>query len=366
VLRKSQRCHFWLGRFPNEQRVAEYFAEVWDESDEDREHTPGPAGLPAAGRQKARGLVGPLRVCDHWRGGRYARRRVPEEVEAMTLHSFRHERRHFLRWASASAAFLAAHGCTASEGPHRPGPGERPETGPRIVGLELLSSAPPERMKEFYHKTLGLRLVDERRDRLTVAAGPSRLTFVTAGPEDGKPFYHFAFNIPENKIRGAHRWQKERTPLLPIPARLRDPQYPDDVVDYRHWNAHSVFFLDPAGNVVEYIARHDLKNAARGEFSPEDILCASEIGLIVDDVAATATRLTEVVGVEQYRGGSDQFTALGDEHGLLLVMKRGRVLSFDAPQKKEAGVFRTSASVRGVRRTNYRVPRFPYEVSVEA
>ena len=85
----------------------------------------------------------------------------------------------------------------------------------------------------------------------------------------------------------------------------------------------------------------------------------------MDDVAATASKLKEVVGVDQYKGGSDQFTALGDERGLLLVIKRGRVLSFDAAEKKSAGVFRTAASVRGVERTKYSFHNFPYEVMVE-
>jgi hypothetical protein len=39
-MQDTQTCHFWVGRFPNEQRVADYFAEVWDEDDEDRAHTP--------------------------------------------------------------------------------------------------------------------------------------------------------------------------------------------------------------------------------------------------------------------------------------------------------------------------------------
>ena len=63
--------------------------------------------------------------------------------------------------------------------------------------------------------------------------------------------------------------------------------------------------------------------------------------------------------------GSAQVTALGDEQGLLLVMQRGRVISFDAPEKKAVSVFRTAASVRGVQRVQYRVTGFPYEVSVE-
>jgi catechol-2,3-dioxygenase len=243
---------------------------------------------------------------------------------------------------------------------------EQVGAGPRILSLELLAAAPLALMKEFYGKLLGLKIVDEQPNRLTIAAGASRLTFVKAGPDDGKPFYHFAFNIPQNKILAARRWQKARTPLLPIPARLRDPDYPDEVVDYRHWNAHSVFFFDPAENVVEYIARHDLKNAAQGDFSSQDILYVSEIAFVVDDVAATATELKKVVGLDQYRDGSEQFIALGDEHGLLLVMKRGRGISFDAPEKKAVTVFRTEASARGNRRRKYSFATFPYTISVEA
>jgi hypothetical protein len=233
------------------------------------------------------------------------------------------------------------------------------------LSLELVSAAPLAEMKAFYHDSLGLRVLDEQRDRLAIRAGGTTITFVTARADAGKPFYHFAFNIPENKVLAAHKWQKERTPLLPIPKNLRDPKYPDDVVDYSHWNAHSIFFFDPAGNVVEYIARHDLKNAAGGGFSSDDILYASEIAFVVDDVAATAAKLKEVAGVGLYKGASDQFAAVGDERGLLLVMKRGRVISFEAKERKAVDVFPTTAAVRGDRRTRFALPEFPYEVLVE-
>jgi catechol 2,3-dioxygenase-like lactoylglutathione lyase family enzyme len=275
------------------------------------------------------------------------------------------DRRRFL--AGIAGAVVAAHGCAPSDQPTQaPVPAQRAGAGPRILAIELLSAAPLTAMKAFYHQLLGLQVLDEHPERLTLRAGETRLTFKPAAPDDGQPFYHFAFNIPENKVLAARRWQKERTPLLPIPERLRDSHFPDDVVDYRHWNAHSIFFFDPAGNVVEYIARHDLRNAVPGEFSSGDILCASEIAFVVDDVPAAAQRLREVVGVEQYRGGSEQFTALGDERGLLLVMQRGRVISFDAEERKPVSVFRTAATVRGTGQTRYAFAAFPYVVSVEA
>lgn len=50
-------------------------------------------------------------------------------------------------------------------------------------------------MKEFYHRSLGLRIVDEQPQRLTLQAGETPLTFVEPAPGDGQPIYHFAFNI---------------------------------------------------------------------------------------------------------------------------------------------------------------------------
>ena len=152
---------------------------------------------------------------------------------------------------------------------------------------------------------------------------------------------------------------------MSIPASMQAEGYPKGVVDFSHWNAHSIFFLDPAGNVVEYIARHDLKNPAKGSFGVGDILYASEIAFIVDDVAAFSSTLTELAGVGQYRGGDDQFRAMGDERGLLLVMKRGRVLNF-LPEStaKASKVFPTGVAVDGSGKTDHRFAGFPYELSV--
>ena len=235
---------------------------------------------------------------------------------------------------------------------------------PRILGLELLTAAPLAAMKDFYHGTLGLRVTDERDDRLTIAGGATPITFVRAADEKSRPFYHFAFNIPRNRIRAARDWQAKRTPLLPIPPALRDGAYPDDVVNFAHWNAHAVYFFDPAENVVEYIARHDLANdAPAGAFGSDEILYASEIAFVVDDVAATSKALQDVAGAGPYRGASAEFAAVGDERGLLLVMKRGRVISFDSPARKAVDVFRTTARLRGPRDAAHRDANYPYELT---
>ena len=112
-------------------------------------------------------------------------------------------------------------------------------------------------MEAFYGGRLGL---ETRRSlgRLIITAGDTQIVF-SEDRQASDPFYHFAFNIPENKIVAAREWQLARSPLLPIPERNRAAGLPPDIVDYSHWNAHSIFFLDPGGQ------RRRVHRAARSE-----------------------------------------------------------------------------------------------------
>lgn len=176
------------------------------------------------------------------------------------------DRRQFLGSSAATAAFFVLHDMAAvsakatqtAQAAQAAQAAADDQTGrPRLLSLEMRTGAPLDAMKTFYGKTLDLGIAGERPGQFSVNAGDTRITFVhTADTTEGRaPFYHFAFNIPENKIVKALEWQKARTPMLAIPEANRAAGHPPEVVDYRHWNAHSIFFLDPAGNVVEYIAR---------------------------------------------------------------------------------------------------------------
>lgn len=270
-------------------------------------------------------------------------------------------RRQFLH--STAATVIAMHAAPAFSGSNSAPAGNRPKGEPRLRKLELACAAPLDDMRAFYGDRLGLKILGQGSDYLKVAGGQTEIVFTAAGPEDGEPFYHFAFNIPENKIRAARDWQLARSRLIPAPERLRDADFPDDVIDYSHWNAHSVFYWDPAGSLVEYIARHDLDNAAAGEFGTDDILYASEIAFIVDEVAEFATGLEATFGLDQYRGASDQFHASGDEMGLLLTMGRGRNLGFG--EGKPADVFPTAATIRAESAETFRRNGFPYRVDAD-
>ena len=136
----------------------------------------------------------------------------------------------------------------------------------RILHLDLVTATPVAELKKFYTAILELPLISEQAEQFMIRAGETTIRFVQVKQDGDAPFYHFAFNIPENKIEKARDWQLKRTALSATPVHMIDDKFPKDVRHFQNWNAHSIFFWDPAGNLVEYIARHDLGNGADGEF----------------------------------------------------------------------------------------------------
>jgi len=211
--------------------------------------------------------------------------------------------------------------------------------------------------KRFYAEALGLQLVggpgEESDGSFTIQAGATRFTFSQAAPGE-QPLYHFAFNIPENKLPEAMAWLARRTPVL------RGDEG-KEVSHFESWNAHAFYFRDPAGNIVELIARHTLPNARPGPFTEHDVLAASEIGLVVDDVPATVDELRESLGLTVYRPGSAQFAPVGDEHRLLILNHRDRGWWEGTPSRP----YPVRARLAGGRAAAYRPEAYPYEIVVD-
>lgn len=227
-------------------------------------------------------------------------------------------------------------------------------------------------LRQFYTETLGLRLLRNDCDTITIAAGNTDLTFVENAV--GNPIYHFAFNIPENKLDAARAWLAPRTPLHREPGG-------DEVYNFASWNAHAVYFFDPAGNILEFIARHNLKNAApivrtlhasggpqgavdaAAAFTPADILYASEIGIVVDDVAEAVAAARRDWGLHVFNGTqSHDFAAVGTDEGLLIFAKRGRPWS--GSDGAVADVFIMRALFSGDRDATLTLPGMPYTLAM--
>jgi catechol-2,3-dioxygenase len=165
-------------------------------------------------------------------------------------------------------------------------------------------------LEHFYADVLGLPIVGKG----TFLVGLSLLQFLERSNSFAK--YHFAINIPENQIQDAIVWLEQRTPIL-LETSQKKVAYPD-------WDAHSVYFLDPVGNILELIARHELNNGSDAPFSAKSLLCISEIGLPVPNALEFAEWVGETLGISIYRNGDKSFTPLGNAHGLMVAVALGR------------------------------------------
>jgi catechol-2,3-dioxygenase len=225
---------------------------------------------------------------------------------------------------------------------------QRPAQG--ILQLRLQTHRLAE-VRAFYREKLLFPIQEESGDSITFQAGASRLTFIKTLENGSRPFYHFAFNIPENKLSEARQWLSERTPLAADGKMFHFPR----------WNAHAIYFWDPAGNLGELIARHDLPNARTGAFGAADILYTSEIGLVVKDVPAAVRALKGGLKLSTYREGSNDFQTLGDEHRLLIVVREGRPW-----MDRESAIFPTAATLHGDRTCSCELTGHPYTVGMRA
>lgn len=200
-------------------------------------------------------------------------------------------------------------------------------------------------MQRFYTQVLGFPLHSSRPQGFTVKAGATLLSFDAAQASDAaaerNPTYHFAFNIPSDQIESACRWLQARVPVL----KDEDGQ---QIVRFESWNARAIYFHDPAGNIVEFIARHELAHRTQGDFHLDRVLGVSEIGIAIPDsigVANAAAQVTATLGLHPYRPISDDFAAMGTAHGLLLLVRAGRPW-FMSPGST-ARIQPTSVTLRG-------------------
>lgn len=263
-------------------------------------------------------------------------------------------RRSFLATAAAAAASPALESLAAMTPASQPSAVAPPHpVAPRGIRSLRLHTHRLDALRTYYPRRLGLPMVAETKDSATFRIGATDLTFAVAA--QGEPCYHFAFNIPENRLDAAMEWIRPISPLLKRPDG-------SEVYHFESWNAHSVYFLDPAGNLLELIARHSLKNAATSAFDGRSLLNVSEIGVVVDRVADTVASADAHLGMGVFAGSlGPKFAALGDDHGLLIVVEKGRAWnSIELP----ARVFPTTVELCGDRAARLPTAAFPYEIAM--
>jgi catechol-2,3-dioxygenase len=185
-----------------------------------------------------------------------------------------------------------------------------------ILKLELLS-VDLQAQRNFYARVLELP-AELTSSGLVVKAGETEILFSQA-PADFTGGYHFALNIPENQFREAKKWISSRISLL------RDKSGNEEFKS-QFWDSDSIYFLDAGGNVLEFIARHSLKNAAVDNFDSRQILYVSEIGLPSENVIGLANEFCARLGLSVYKQEPNEtFTPMGDENGLFILPVKNRI-----------------------------------------
>ncbi len=185
-----------------------------------------------------------------------------------------------------------------------------------IAELQLLS-AHIEQTRMFYRDVLGMKVLDAGENFVKIAAGKSVLQFNKATGQD--PFYHFAFNIPANQFDEALQWATGKFALVPV-------SLGNSVADFKSWNAKAFYFYDNNQNIVELIARFELPEKGEKNFDGQSIFSISEIGLVVDDAMTYSLQLFKDHHLHFYsrQAPSDDFVAIGDDHGLFIVVNEHR------------------------------------------
>ncbi|WP_114570873.1 VOC family protein [Exiguobacterium flavidum] len=175
----------------------------------------------------------------------------------------------------------------------------------RITNVELYAAS-IEPLIPFY-ESIGWRLKHRTADHVCFRVGWTTVCF-----RDGEPSnYHLALHLASDAF-------VEARSSIPVPLLIEKGK---DSVHFPAWNADSYYFLDPLGNIIEWIAHHEpgLKRIGPAA-SP---LGVSEIGIVVKNVPEAVAWLKRM-GLTPWQKPSDTFAAVGDAEGRLIIVPAGR------------------------------------------
>lgn len=168
--------------------------------------------------------------------------------------------------------------------------------------------------------------------------GASRVRF-EPGPDVCS---HFAVNVPPDRFEEAVAWGRSQAELI------------QEDVPFEAWRARAAYYFDPAGNLIELIAR---------ERAPGDELLieVSEVGLPVADVGAAVDFLEAELGLPHFSGDRKNFSAVGDDRGLFIVVPVGREWLFTDIPASDAPV---RVTIEGPAERELRLPGSAHVIEV--
>jgi len=185
-----------------------------------------------------------------------------------------------------------------------------------ILEIELLSDD-ISKTELFYNEVLGLPTISKNESSVSFATVATKLTFRSS--ENLNPVYHFAFDIPNNKLLEAFDWIEKKTEIMEVVP-------PNKIADFYNWNAKSFYFYDNNGNILEFIARYDLDNQSQKPFDGASILSVSEIGFVSKNVEQQSEEMYEKYSLTVFpkQPKLNKFIVLGTDTGLFILVEENR------------------------------------------
>lgn len=168
---------------------------------------------------------------------------------------------------------------------------------------------------EFYIEKLGFELMEKWNEAFSFRAGTTRVSFLFDDSHKINPS-HFAFGIQNCEISGALKFLNK----LVKPFQLISQETP--IIDFPNWKAKSIYFIDPDGNIVEFILR-EKDVSSDFVFGIENIKSVCEVGIPCDDPSELSERISDATKMKSYLGADMNFIPMGDTDGLLILVKAG-------------------------------------------
>ena len=168
-------------------------------------------------------------------------------------------------------------------------------------------------LRRFYGDVMELDISKANDEQFTVEVGESSITFKHS---DRPAFYHFAMNIPGNQFSMMKYWMQDRVLLNRDESR--------DEIYFSSFDADSMYFEDPAGNIVELIGRRH--RDLFGDLTTASFLNISEVSITTPFVTEVGEQIQDFgIGL---RGGTEvnpeSVNFLGKGDAFIVLVKPGR------------------------------------------
>ena len=182
----------------------------------------------------------------------------------------------------------------------------------KIEYLQLYTSQLQKQL-QFYRDVLGFSLAENVEDSFIIKIGFTEVCFQYK--KEAK-LNHIAFHIPANQENLALHWLKERVYI--------EKDGTEEIIDFKNWEAKSVYFKDADDNILEFISRSHLYPSQKNSFGVNSILGVAEVGLAVEIIEPYYYYLRDHFNLAIFDGNLDRFCAIGDEEGLLICIDKNK------------------------------------------